>query len=118
MKNKGIATRTILLLAAGIIAVGVIIYLVYMVSTGPTLSIQECKTKIIQYCTLCANIGWRGPGVFQIITPQELVDCGIKYPELSAWSDNHDNAPGSPGNCDIGPNSGDTERECEALGAG
>ena len=56
---------------------------------------------MIQYCTLCANVGWTGIG-----TPQELTDCANKYPELSGWSDNTF--------CNIGG----TENDCKALGAG
>jgi hypothetical protein len=101
MNNKAIAINTILLLVVGLIVVGVIVYLVYTFTSGPTLSVQDCKTKIIQYCTLCANVGWTG-----IDTPQTLIDCGNKYPELSVWRDNTDCATGG------------TKADCEAVGVG
>jgi len=101
MDNKAIAINTILLLVVGMIVVGVIIYLVFTFTTGPTLSVQDCKTKMIQYCTLCANIGWTG-----ISTPSELnTDCA-SYPELSVWNDNTDCATGG------------TKTDCEAIGVG
>lgn len=124
MENKGIAINTILLLVVGTITVAAIIYLVYSVTTTPTLSVQQCKTKIMQYCTLCANIDW-GDGEFDIKTPQELRDCGNNYPELSVWADNYccDDSLYNPGDPDAFPpippsGCGVTRTDCRALGTG
>jgi len=99
MNDKAIAINTILLLVVGMIVVGVIVYLVYTFTSGPTFSVQQCKAKMIQYCTLCANTNCG-----DVPTPSELVDCGNNYPELSVWSDNT--------NCDILG----TPDDCEAIG--
>ncbi len=108
MENKGIAINTILLLVVGTITVVVIVYLVYHVTTTPVLSMQECKRTIIQYCTLCANLDFGN----LYGTPQKVVECGQKYSEFSTWIDN------AGGNCRDGPATGETERECKALGVG
>jgi len=99
MNDKGIAINTILLLVVGMIVVGVIVYLVFTFTTGPTISVQECKAKMMQYCTLCANNGWTG-----ISTPDELNDCGDDYPELSVWS--------------VNTNCANSKADCEAIGIG
>ncbi len=97
MNNKGIAIDTILLLLVGIIVVGIMVYLVFKFATGPGFSVQECKTKMTQYCTICANVGWTG-----ITTSQDIKDCAGKYPELSAWNSNTDCV--------------NSKDDCEALG--
>ncbi len=56
--NKGIAIRTILLLLVGVIVAGVLIYLVYSVTTGSTLSSTACQSRVISYCTRRKMMGW------------------------------------------------------------
>jgi len=62
MKTKGIAIHTILLLVVGLIAVGVIAYVVYTSFTGSTLGREECRARLISYCTSCQVAGWTGAG--------------------------------------------------------
>jgi len=51
--NKGIAIQTILLLLVGVIVAAILIYLIYSYATTPTLSITECQSRIISWCTQC-----------------------------------------------------------------
>ncbi len=101
MNDKAIAINTILLLVVGMIVVGVMVYLVYTFTSGPTMSVQQCKAKMIQYCTLCANTNCG-----DIPTPSELNTACANYPELSNWGNNN--------NCQVG--TGNTPDDCEALG--
>jgi len=56
--SKGIAIETILYLLLGIIVVGIIIYLVYTYATGGQLSEQQCRSKVISWCTGCSVANW------------------------------------------------------------
>jgi hypothetical protein len=56
--SKGIAIETILYLLLGIIVVGIIIYLVYTYTTGGQLNEQQCRSKVISWCTGCSVANW------------------------------------------------------------
>ena len=51
--SKGIAIRTILLLLVGTVVAAIIIYLVYTYTQTPGLSAQECRSRLISWCTGC-----------------------------------------------------------------
>jgi hypothetical protein len=76
MSIKGIAVQTILLLLVGILTVGVIIYAVYTLTSGSTMSELQCRGLIISWCTSCSNLGYPagGPGM-----SDKLKDCAQKY---------------------------------------
>jgi hypothetical protein len=52
--NKGIATETILLLLVGIVVVGILVFLVYKYVIGAPLSQEECRGRLITWCTSCS----------------------------------------------------------------
>jgi hypothetical protein len=52
--NKGIATETILMLLVGIVVVGILVFLVYKYVIGAPLSQEECRARMIAWCTSCS----------------------------------------------------------------
>jgi hypothetical protein len=70
--RKGIAVNTILMMLVGIVVVGVIIYLVYKSLTNPSLSDEQCRSRLISQCMICRNMNW----VSDVLVPSELLnDC-------------------------------------------
>jgi hypothetical protein len=51
--RKGIATETILLLLIGIVVAGILIFMVYRYLISAPLSQEECKARLITWCTGC-----------------------------------------------------------------
>jgi len=57
---KGIAIQTILLLLVGVLVVGILVYLVYKYTTGPSLSVADCRASLSTICTTCSLTSWAG----------------------------------------------------------
>ena len=104
--SKGIAIETILYLLLGIIVVGIIIYLVYTYATGGQLNEQQCRSKIISWCTGCSVANWAA-GTGTITADSDLGKCIDTYFE-TGWND---------GNADCeNNNAGDsTQTFCDAF---
>jgi hypothetical protein len=86
--KKGIAVRTILLILIGMIVVGIMAYLIYRATTTKTLSVYECKAKLIDICRICENTGWDEN--YQL-TPEpfnSVIKPCSEYPEFFYWDDN------------------------------
>jgi len=85
--SKGIATQTILLMLVGIIVVGIIIFIVYRMLTGPSLTEGECRARMITACMFCKNAGWDSTdGV-----PSDLTNkngCAKPGGIFEYWADN------------------------------
>ena len=65
-----------MLLVVGLIAVGVISYVVYKSFTSSTLSREECRARIISHCTSCNVAKWcAGPTVGETLANE----CGQFY---------------------------------------
>ena len=56
--HKGIATRSILLMLMGLLVVVIIAYLVYRVSSNPTLTLADCRSKLHDACLTCKTAQW------------------------------------------------------------
>ena len=52
--RKGIAINTILLLVVGLLVVGIIAYVVYNAFTGSGLSREDCRGRLISWCSSCS----------------------------------------------------------------
>jgi len=74
--TKGIAIQTILMLLVGILVVGIVVYMVYRYIFSPVINEQECRTRMVNWCTTCKSSGWSNT-----ITPTANVnqcwDAGI-----------------------------------------
>jgi uncharacterized protein (UPF0333 family) len=59
MATKGLAVSQIILLVLGIIVLAVVAYLLYtqFVSTGGTISAEQCRAEATRICTGCAIAG-------------------------------------------------------------
>jgi len=73
--SKGIAIQTILMLLVGILVVGIVVYMVYRYMFSPGIGIQECRGRVVSWCTSCAAVGWKG-GI--ILTP-DAASCARNY---------------------------------------
>ena len=86
--SKGIAIETILYLLLGIIVVGIIIYLVYTYTTGGQLNEQQCRSKVISWCTGCSVANW-AESIGSI--PSDVATCIDTYfPTGADWSNGAD----------------------------
>jgi len=90
--KKGIATETTILILIGILVIAIMAYLIYKAATTKTLSMYQCKAKLMDVCRMCKNTNWnedydldQGPSnMFDtVITP-----CST-YSEFFYWHDNH-----------------------------
>ena len=94
--NKGIATRSILLMLIGLLVVVIIAYLVYRVSSSPTLTLADCRSKLHDACLTCKTAGWGDWPNRYDPDPQKReinknfydpIDECAKYSEFSAFKD-------------------------------
>ena len=74
--SKGIAIRIIMFLLLGILVAGIIIYLLYTSATGTQLSEQNCRSRVITWCTGCNVAGWL-PNVGE--PGSDLISCAPQY---------------------------------------
>jgi len=58
LMSKGIAIRTILYLLLGVLVVAILVYLVYTYTTGPSMDIQDCRSRVTNWCNSCMIAGW------------------------------------------------------------
>ncbi|RLI97607.1 MAG: hypothetical protein DRP00_03795 [Candidatus Aenigmatarchaeota archaeon] len=103
--NKAVAIPYIIALVIGIIVLAFIAYWVYKSISSPILSLEECKSRVINWCTQCAAAGWPDEQA-RMKMPDELRECANKY-FGGVWGDN--DCCGSSDTC--GNNKGD----CEAF---
>ena len=75
--SKGIAINTILYLLLGVVVVGIIVYLVYTYAAGTQLSQQECRSRVITWCTGCSVAGWESVG--SIGSTSDVGKCILDY---------------------------------------
>ena len=79
--RKGIAIHTILLLVVGLIAVGVVAYVVYKSFTGSALGREECRARIISHCTSCDMTKFASTGP---VVSKSLADaCSTYYTKFT-----------------------------------
>jgi hypothetical protein len=80
MQKKGIAINTILLLVVGLIVVSILAYVVYQTFTGSGLSREECRGRIISWCTSCSITDFKS----DIKVGESLATaCGDIYTDIS-----------------------------------
>ena len=86
--SKGIAINTILYLLLGVLVVGILVYLVYTYTTGTQLSEQQCRARIISWCTGCSVSNWAdGTGGLPSATEGDVEKCIEDYfPTGADWS--------------------------------
>ncbi len=60
--KKGIAIPYIIALVIGIIVLVFIVYWVYRLFTAPQIAYEDCRSRMIQWCTICRSLGWTGGG--------------------------------------------------------
>ena len=51
--SKGIATETIIKIMLGLIVVAIILYLIYKFVLKSPISPEECKARLVSWCTSC-----------------------------------------------------------------
>ena len=85
---RGIAVRTILLISVGVVVVGVLSYLVYRAATTKTLSVYECKAKLMDICRMCENTGWDETFTLEPEPFNSVIKPCSEYPEFFYWADN------------------------------
>ena len=56
--KKGVAIPYIIALVIGIIVLVFIVYWVYRLFTAPQISYEDCRARLIQWCNMCAGLGW------------------------------------------------------------
>lgn len=79
--SKGIATRTIVLLLIGILAVGILIFLIYLYMPSEQISVYECRSRLTGVCVQCKNVNFGN-----IAIGTNLTDKCSQYNEFSGWS--------------------------------
>ena len=112
---KGIAIQTILLLLVGILVAGVIIYLVYTYTSGPSLSSYDCRTNLISWCTTCSIVSWNDGTKLS----KEVADCTTKYFGYSTVQNIKCNEKiGTAGTACTGSTDCPNQTICRAVGVG
>jgi hypothetical protein len=76
--SKGIAINTILYLLVGILVVAVLVYLVYTYAVGPGMDIQDCRSRVQNYCTSCKIADWAS-GFGTITAGSDIETCIDTY---------------------------------------
>lgn len=102
--KKGIAIETVILLLIGILVIGIMTYLIYKASANKTLSLYECKAKLMDICKICKNTNWDAIYLLNdLAIPNNLYNTVITpcstYSEFFYWSDNTccgNNKPAEP----------------------
>jgi len=108
--SKGIAIETILYLLLGIIVVGIIIYLVYTYTTGGQLNEQQCRSKVISWCTGCSVANWAaGTGTLPSATEGDVEKC------IETYFGTGDDWSGADCNATVGGTSGEIQTFCSAF---
>lgn len=87
MINKGIAIRTILLLAVGVLVLGIIVYLFFRTTTGSTLSSTQCMSRVVSWCTICKLKGWSTPCTINGADPTKCECLGPGTNIYSNWTE-------------------------------
>ena len=107
--EKGVAIPYIVALVIGMVVVVFIVYWVYKTSSSQTLSIQECKSAYITWCTNCAQMNWPGWHCM----PPKVVECKDVLRSIGLKVNTQPIAP-----CTTAPpcNATDVLKDCAALG--
>jgi len=63
MESKGIAIPYIIALVIGIIVLVFIVYWVYRIFSGPQITLEDCRSRLIQWCNQCKVNNWADTGV-------------------------------------------------------
>ncbi len=87
--HKGIAIPYIIALVIGLLVLAFIFYWIYRTTNPSYLSLQECKSRYITWCTSCAQMKWPGfhcmpLGVLEC--KEILRNAGFKVPEGTSCS--------------------------------
>ena len=106
--SKGIAIQTILYLLLGIIVVGIIVYLVYTYTTGGQLSEQQCRSRIITWCTGCSVANWAA-GTGTLAAGSDVENC------IETYFGTGDDWSGADCDATVGGTSGEVETFCSAF---
>ncbi|MEM5790455.1 MAG: hypothetical protein QXP77_00125 [Candidatus Aenigmatarchaeota archaeon] len=73
--EKGVAIPYIVALVIGLIVIVIIVYLVYRFvigGGGGSASVETCRARFMDWCTMCRNIGWSDGN--KLTLPQNLID--------------------------------------------
>jgi hypothetical protein len=113
--SKGIAIQTILMLLVGILVVGIVVYMVYRYMFSPQLGINECRARLVTWCTTCATAGWKGG----LELGTDVANCASQYFAYTIVSgvDCSDQIGNNAATCSSGLNCPNTTI-CRAVGAG
>ena len=99
--NKAVAIPYIIALVIGIIVLALLVYVFIKTSSSPALSFQECRSRWVEWCTLCKNTNWDE----HFATPDYVKECNeIVAKELGidkSWLDDNVNCKvdGTPSDC-------------------
>lgn len=104
--SKGIAIRTILYLLLGVIVVGILVYMVYTYTGGAQLDEQQCRSRVITWCTGCSVAGW-ADGTGTLAAGSDVGQCIEDY-FATGWND-------GLAECDQNSAGDSTETFCDAF---
>ena len=56
--NKAVAIPYLVALVIGLILLAILVFIFLRAATSPQLPAQECRSRFIDWCTMCKNVGW------------------------------------------------------------
>ena len=60
MSKAAIAVPYLIAIVIGVIILAVMIYLIFKSSSGgEKMSAEECRSRFVEWCSLCLNSGWK-----------------------------------------------------------
>ena len=62
MESKGVAIPYIIALVIGIIVLVFVVYWIYRLFSAPQISVEECKARMLQWCSMCKGLDWASDG--------------------------------------------------------
>ena len=115
-EKAAIAIPYIIALVIGLIILAFIVYWVFKMTSSPTLSLQECKSRYTSWCSNCAQMDWphwhcMPKGVW--LCRETLQQAGFSVPggDCGHFTLEDGSLPRVP-RCD----SEDVQKDCAALG--
>lgn len=73
------------MLLVGVLVVGIVVYIAYRSFRGSGISEQECRAKLISWCSSCSLLNY----TTSLQIGQELADCANDY-FSSGWASTDD----------------------------
>jgi len=106
--HKAIAVPYIIALVIGLIILAILVYWVFRTATSPTISVEQCKSRYITWCSNCAQMGWPAWHCM----PDAVKECEETLKKIGL----HATDPGCSGQPDDGCNNTNVKEDCAALG--